>query len=234
MEVEKQAVPAQTQLGSKKRKREQSSEEKAEKKDDKKARKKYQSQNYDGWFFMGVQGEEKRQKVEAIFPDENFPEGAKRIWIDGKLVSLKESEEQKAERKRLYRAEYRQRPDVIKKKEEKNNSEATKRMRKEYSSQPDVKDRKSIQGKQKRALLRKLKIENPSTYRALLKEVEQKLPTPKISTKRKTQNGKKAQKDKESDQQNEKPNEKKDMEVSTAENSETDTSQSSLSTSDEY
>lgn len=100
---------------------------------------------------LNCKGFEKDNLIE--FHNSIFDQGHEIAFIEPKLVKLKMSEEEKKEKKKSYRNEYNQRPDVAKLREDEKKSEEKKRLRKEYSERKDVKERKALVTKAKREYL---------------------------------------------------------------------------------
>lgn len=129
-------------------------------------------------------------------PSENFPRIGNVIFCgdDGQLldlsfeiktVKLKSTAAEKAERRRLYRLEYVNRPHVKDKIKAKLTDPVIQKKRKEYGMREEVKMRKKVLAARTRALKRELKMQNPQLYQDLMSVIAtQDLPDPNHYTHR--------------------------------------------------
>lgn len=84
--------------------------------------------------------------------------------IPYEMVKIKLSEDEKQQRKVIYRKQYNKRADVKEKREMKNKIPEVIEARKKYASQDEVVVRKQILSKGRRLMLQKFKEENPKQY----------------------------------------------------------------------
>ncbi len=101
-----------------------------------------------------------------IFLEEALEEDPDKVAVvTGDRVRVLPSKEERLRIDRAKRRIYRNTPNAIAQREKNNKDPVTKKKRQDYANKPEVKERKKIKARIRRATTRKLKENDPETYR---------------------------------------------------------------------
>jgi hypothetical protein len=128
-----------------------------------------------GFTFLQFDSRFPQDKIEELVKDlrEQVTEAeidTKIDVVEGERVVVKDTPEESKEKKRKWRRDYRQKPDVKAKIEKEAKSKAGKDKRKKYNSDPTVAQRKKLLNKRNKNILSRLATENKALYDIYVKE----------------------------------------------------------------